>query len=161
MNKKVTGFIVGLLAVVLIVVLILLNPFQRPANNPPAGEEIVADPQMLMIPRWFLVSLELDGEALDVPAGQQELTLQFESPARANGTGGCNTFGADFQADYDGSLSFGPVVSTRMFCEGKMDLENAYFQALSQVEQFRVAEGRLTLASGDGQVGLVFAMPPK
>ena len=113
-----------------------------------------------MIPRWFLASLTLNGQPVEVMQGQQGVTIQFEPGGKANGTGGCNNFSTTFQADYDGTMRFGPVVSTKMFCEGTMELESAYFEALSKVERFSTSDG-LVLSSADGQTQIVFQMPPK
>lgn len=119
-----------------------------------------ADPQMLLIPRWFLSELTVNGEKVDIPAGQQTMTIQFEEGGKANGTGGCNSFGTEYQAGTDGKLRFGPITATLMACDD-LQKETAYFQALEQVRQFKVEEGRLTLSSDDGKALLIFSMPPK
>lgn len=130
------------------------------ATDASAVPQSSADPQKLMIPRWFLASLILDGQPVEVLPDQQSATLQFEPGGKVNGTGGCNNFSATFQADYDGSMKLGPVLSTKMACEGSMTLENAYFNALSKVERFST-EGGLVLSSADGKTEMVFRMPPK
>jgi heat shock protein HslJ len=119
-----------------------------------------ADPQKLLIPRWFLSELTVNGQKVDIPAGQQKITLQFEDNGKANGTGGCNTFGSDYKASKDGKLSFGQMMSTLMACDD-MQQEGAYFDALAKVQQFQVDGGILTLSSTDGKNLLVFSMPPK
>jgi len=158
MKKIILGFGGALLVIAVIAGFFY---FAREPGIRPEQNETVSDPQMLLIPRWFLASLRLNDIAVEIPAGQQEMTLQFENGGQANGTGGCNSFGVTYQADYDGSLSFGPIASTRMFCEGMMEQENVYFEALSRVAQFRIAEGKLFMTSADGQTELVFTRPPK
>src|SRR5512146_1443496 len=91
------------------------------------------DPQLLMIPRWFLSSLTVQGREVQLPT-EKHLTLQFAKGDQANGEGGCNSFGSSYTAGKDGSLTFGHLISTRMACEGGMDQERAYFNALSQVK---------------------------
>lgn len=119
-----------------------------------------ADPQTLLIPRWFLSELTLDGRKVEIPAGQQQITLQFEEGGKANGNGGCNSFGTDYKAGKNGRLSFGAIASTMMACDN-MQQESAYLEALSRAQHYKVAEGKLTLFSADGKTVLVFTMPTK
>jgi heat shock protein HslJ len=42
-----------------------------------------------------------------------------------------------------------------------MELERAYFEALSKVEKFNTENYKLTLSSADDQSVLIFSMPPK
>ncbi|RPJ51815.1 MAG: META domain-containing protein [Chloroflexi bacterium] len=160
MNKRIILTLTTAIAIFLMFIIAACAP-NSGANPQPAPASAETDPQKLMIPRWFLSALTLDGQAVEIPAGQQQMTIQFETATQANGTGGCNSFGADYQASQDGKLTFGPIVTTEMACEGWMQLESAYYQALGKVQQFRVGEGKLTLSSSDGKTTLVFAMPPK
>ncbi len=157
MNKKLVLAILGALVIILVIAAVAFaqNSGSKTATS---GE---TDPKKLMIPRWFLSSLTLDGQAVQVAAGQQAVTIQFKPDSKANGTGGCNSFGADYQVSNDGKLTFGPIMSTMMACDQGMELETASFQALAKVQQFRAAEGKLTLSSSDGKTTLVFALPPK
>jgi heat shock protein HslJ len=159
MNKR--FYILSGVLVVLIAVVIILMTRQSQANTPPPTPNgwNATDPQTLMIPRWFLNTLVVDGK--EVELGDKLLNLQFEEGSKANGEGGCNSFFADYQVSSDGKLSFGPIGSTKMACEPGMDLETAYFDALSRVQQFRTEQGKLTLSSTDGKTTLIYNMPPK
>ena len=155
--------IVVLLVVVSVIAAVLVTLFVRPVSSSmgpeapqPAGS---TDPQHLMIPRWFLQSLTVNG--VEVPLPDKHLTLQFEPDKNANGDSACNGFFTTWEADYDGSLTFGPIGATKMFCDGVMETESAYFDALSRVTQFVRPEGKLILSSTDEQTTLVFVMPPK
>jgi heat shock protein HslJ len=148
-------------AVLIVIVVVLILVQSGAAQQPPAPGSGSTDPQTLMIPRWFLNSLSLDGQAVDIPADQQSITLQFVPDGSANGKGGCNEFGTTYTAAADGKLSFGPVMSTKMACDSLMVQENAYFNALGKVTQFKTEGGRLTLSSADGKTTLVYRMPPK
>ena len=116
-------------------------------------------PQKLLIPRWFLSAITLEGQTQNVP--EQRATLQFQPDGQSNGLGGCNNFSASYQAGQDGSLRFSPIMATEMACADSMDLEQAYFQALARVDQFEVQGSKLTLRAADGSAELVFHMPPK
>lgn len=119
------------------------------------------DPQTLLVPRWFLRSLTVDGKMIDVPVDQQLVTIQFEPDGKVNGSGGCNSFGTGYQAGNDGKMQFEPIASTLMACEQGMDLENAYLTALAQVTRFKTDQTELTLQSADGKTILGFSLPPK
>ena len=45
------------------------------------------------------------------------------------GYGGCNNIFSDYVAK-DEKISFGPIASTRMYCEGLMELEGSFMRAL-------------------------------
>lgn len=129
------------------------------ATEEPAQGRASTDPQRLMIPRWFLTSLTLDGQSIEVPEGA--LSLQFKEGGEANGSGGCNDFFSQYQTGADGAMQFGPIGATKMFCDTKMEAETAYFEALSRVSRFKTEDWKLFLTSDDGKTALVFGMPPK
>jgi heat shock protein HslJ len=158
-----TKFIPVLIGAVLVLIAAAVVFFQiNAAPKPSPQSNLSTDPQKLLIPRWFLRSLTLNGQAVELPADQQALTLQFADGNTVSGSGGCNSFGGSYQAGADGKLSFGgPLISSQMACLQGMQLESAYFNALAKVQQFQLDGGRLTLASADGQTSLVFAMPPR
>lgn len=54
----------------------------------------------------------------------------------------CNTVNADFLVDHE-VLSFGPIVSTKMYCEGS--LESAYTQSFPLVTSYTIENDVLTL----------------
>lgn len=163
----------GAVILVLAVLVVIFLQSNMGANQVPASGAAVtepasngagagaASPQMLLIPRWFLDSLTVDGQKIEVAPDQQAVTIQFEDGGKANGTGGCNDFFADYGAGENGKIKIGPVGSTKMACDTGMQQENAYFSALEKVERFEVANGRLRLFSADGSTEVVFRMPPK
>ena len=61
----------------------------------------------------------VDGKVVEF--GDNLLNLQFEEGGNANGEGGCNSFFATYQAGSDGSITFGPVGSTKMACPDFME----------------------------------------
>jgi heat shock protein HslJ len=156
--KKWFSLLVGVILIGVVILVVLLTR-QGAFSSPATPGWNATDPQTLMIPRWFLNSMLVDGKVVEF--GDNLLNLQFEEGGNANGEGGCNSFFATYQAGSDGSITFGPVGSTKMACAEGMQQENDYFTAISRVTQFRTAEGQLTLASADGKTVLTFNMPPK
>lgn len=133
----------------------------QPTDEPQGSSTVdpLADPQKLMIPRWFLTSIMVDGKVFEL--GDKQLSLQFEEGGQANGQGACNGFGTTYEVGPGNEMSFGAIMSTKMMCDPGMDLENAYFQALEKVTMFRTEDYKVFLTSEDGQTSLVFSMPPK
>jgi heat shock protein HslJ len=129
--------------------------------NQPSQPNPAFDPQKLLVPRWFLRSLTLDGKNVEISPDQQKITIQFQPDGKMNGTGGCNSFGSSYKAGKDGTMTFEPIVSTMMACEGTMDTETVYYNALSKVTKFHFDGMKLTLSSPDSQTSLGFSLPPK
>ncbi len=105
--------------------------------------------QELVGTSWLLVSLDGNtqvGEAL----GGQPVTLGFTSSTEAGGSGGCNSFGAKYEASSAGSISFSEIVSTLMACtqEGVGDVETAYLDALNAAEHYEIAGTTMTITGG-------------
>ena len=160
MNKKVMYLAVGLVAVAAFSVVAYLVTGGTLSASRNSGSP-ATDPQTLLVPRWFLRSLIVDGKQIEIPIDQQLVTIQFEPDGKANGSGGCNSFGTSYTAGKDGKLQFDPIASTMMACEQGMDLENAYLTALAQVAKFQTDQTELTLTSNDGKTILGFSLPPK
>ncbi|MBA2126539.1 META domain-containing protein [Hyphomicrobium methylovorum] len=94
------------------------------------------------------VAIELDGKAVDGP------TLAYTTD-KVSGTGGCNRFNGPIAIE-DDAVQIGPLVSTRMFCEGKSEIESRYFAALEEARAFTLENGKLVLKGENGKVLLKF-----
>lgn len=106
--------------------------------------------------RWRLVSYGEPGSEIPV-IEDTEVTLQFDEENRAGGSGGCNTFGAEYEVAND-RLSFGEIESTLIGCiaEGVMEQEAEYYDALWTAEEFELTEDELRIWYGDGHGVLNF-----
>ena len=104
------------------------------------------EPEFLEV-EWVVV--ELDGVAVEADSTRPAPTLRLSREGqRASGHAGCNQFGGTWRGAAD-SLSFGPLAMTKMFCEGRMEVEARYGQALGQVNGARVVAGMLELLAGE------------
>ena len=72
---------------------------------------------------WILVSI--NGEP---PIEGTNVTINFDNGG-IGGNASCNTYFGDYTLEGD-SISFGPLGSTLMYCEGLMDQETAFLAAL-------------------------------
>ena len=83
-----------------------------------------------------------------------EVTLEFAEGAMT-GRAGCNGFGAEYELDGDELIVGQQMATTMMWCEGLMDQETAYRQALTAAESVTLKDGALTVHTAEGD--LVFA----
>ncbi len=73
------------------------------------------------------------------------VTATFSEDGHVSGTGGCNSYGGSFTIEGN-TISFGSIAATEKACmeEGVMAQEAAYFQALGNVQRYRIEGDRLT-----------------
>jgi putative lipoprotein len=97
-----------------------------------ASEPPTQPPLDLADTQW--VAEEIGGQPV---ADGVESSLSIDANSRASGTGGCNRYFGDV-AHSDGTISFGPLGSTRMACpETMMDQEQRFFAALETSRSYR------------------------
>ncbi|MCX2431278.1 MULTISPECIES: META domain-containing protein [unclassified Pedobacter] len=107
------------------------------------------DPKKLAHTKWELT--ELPG--LTLPANAKA-TLNFGDSLKVSGKSFCNSYGGKIEKA-DRRIKLQDVISTRMFCQETDAAERAYVQAINQVNQAKVTDGKLTLLN-DEKVLLVF-----
>ena len=126
------------------------------STAPSSAENNLANTQ------WVLVSFGApDAETPIVEAST--ITLEFGADGQAGGSGGCNSYGGEYQVQ-DHTLSFSQINSTLMACadERVMQQEQRYFQALETAGQFELTDDHLAIRYDDGQgvLNFVRATPP-
>lgn len=90
---------------------------------------------------WKLT--HLSAIAGDLPEAGKAVTLRLDS-SRVTGNAGCNRYFGSYTLDA-GKLQFTGVGSTKMFCEGKMEVENGFMQALNSTNAYHIAGNTLSL----------------
>lgn len=65
------------------------------------------------------------------------VTAVFTPTGELNGKGACNSYNGSYEVSGN-DLTIGPVAMTMMFCEGLMDLEQAYVAMLGDVGAYNV-----------------------
>jgi heat shock protein HslJ len=107
---------------------------------------------------WQLSEQVVDGGLTVLPEGV--LATLTMTDGQAGGTGGCNTWFGEYTLD-GAALSFGPIGSTQMFCEGAgSEVEAAYFANLGLVASWVSDGGSLTLGDAEGNALLVYVSAP-
>lgn len=77
----------------------------------------------------------------------------FETDGKVNGGNGCNRYGGSYMLEDNGKITFGQMMSTKMFCPGSG--ERTFMKALSEVNTAKVEKEKLILLNGTKEV-LVF-----
>jgi heat shock protein HslJ/chaperonin cofactor prefoldin len=104
---------------------------------------------------WTLSSYVDAGVTTDVPS-DVTVTLHLDA-GEASGNAGCNSYFGSYEIGED-TLSFGPLASTKAFCEGSAQTtEDAYLALLGGVAGWTVEDGTLSLSGADDLVTLIFA----
>jgi len=103
--------------------------------------------------QWKLISYGPSSSQTPA-AADVETSFEFNSEGRMNGNVGCNGFGGDYTVDGD-TITFGPVMSTMMFCENVADQESATLAVLQEKTTFVLDGNLLTITSGDGNSSIV------
>lgn len=80
------------------------------------------------------------------PAGGERSMLSFQAD-RLSASAGCNRMGSDWRLERDRIMLAGPMMTTRMFCEGFMDQERAIDALLSDKPVVTVTNDAMTLKS--------------
>lgn len=121
-----------------------------PATPEPAGEPSLVDTA------WALETFHLpDGEILVVPG--TTVTLAFEEGGQAGGSGGCNSFSAEYSVQGN-AISFSDPVRTLKSCiqEGVDAQEQRYLDALQGAVRFERDDILLKIWYDDGDSFLNF-----
>ncbi|MFZ0544967.1 MAG: META domain-containing protein [Candidatus Promineifilaceae bacterium] len=120
------------------------QPTEQPAEQP---TEQAIDMDFLLNTNWDLATM--NGEA---PVADAVPTISFDSDKNTvNGTTGCNGYFGSYTLDGT-NLSIGQLGQTEMFCEDRMDQEQAYLVTLMSAESLTLEGETLTIHTGEGDL---------
>ncbi len=94
--------------------------------------------------------IEVSGE--DMSEHGITLNIENQEGLRVGGNNSCNTYGADITNDGSNNIEVGPIMSTKMYCQEKRDIERGYMQQLANVKSYRFSQGELHLMNESGKV---------
>ena len=98
--------------------------------------------QSLYDTKWTLRKIQ---DSTGVTEVNTKAFIKFhEAQKSAGGNGSCNNFGSDFKREGK-TISFSNIFSTKMYCEGVQQIEDAFFRQLANVTRFTIREKRLIL----------------
>jgi len=82
-----------------------------------------------------------------------ETSIEFKD-GQLSGNVGCNGFGGDYSVDGN-TITFGPIMSTLMFCEAIADQESSTLAVFQESATFVMDDNTLTITSVDGNSVIV------
>ena len=127
----------------------------QPPIETPATDSLVGT-------RWTVVNYNNGlGAVTGVIEGTQ-LSMDFNTTAQIQGTAGCNTYNAAYQA-VGNSLSINRPSSTNMFCEspqGVMEQEQQFLNALQSAATFQINGNQLNIRSGANALAITATRAP-
>ena len=95
---------------------------------------------------WLLTSV--NGQRYHNEFGDRPIYMKLISEGRRLvGYTGCNQIMSSYQID-DGTLVFGQIGATKVFCAGMMSIESEVIAALSRVTNYRITGSMLELSTG-------------
>jgi len=107
-----------------------------------------------MVGEWRLESYG-DPASLTPAAPDVETSVIFDEKGQMNGNVGCNGFGGGYAIDGD-AIVFDQVVSTLMFCEGPVGVQESVILGVFRDTAGLAVEGdTLTITSADGNAVVV------
>ena len=137
------------ITLIAIVILSVIAGCKSGQSNGGSSSEDVVEDATLETARWELTTM--NGE--DIPSNIDPIPHVYfsneESPSYFGGRSTCNSFFSQFKKD-GGKVKFGAIGATEMYCDGKMELESEFFDALSQVNNFEINGSSLILYNSKG-----------
>ncbi|MCX6047264.1 MAG: META domain-containing protein [Chloroflexi bacterium] len=130
---------------------IIVPPTAAPGSTAPA-----AAGESLENTAWQLVSFGVTGAETPV-LPEFPITLMFSADGSLGGSGGCNSYGGEYQTQ-ENTLTLSKIVSTLRACvdEPANQQEQHYLQALEAANQFMLTADHLMLSSTTGDDVLNF-----
>ena len=126
--------------------------FRRHTGQYESAEDGLKPDVPLVNTYWKLV--ELNGGTVQ-PGEGKELHMILKGDDRVGGYSGCNQFMGSVTVSDDG-LSFGPIAGTRRMCEGSMEQENAFLQALESAYRYAITGEDLAIENANGEIMMRF-----
>lgn len=103
---------------------------------------------------WMLNGI-VEGDAVVSMAADSEITTTFVDGSVA-GYAGCNQYSAPYTVT-DNQITLGPIVSTKMACEGEQgEREATFLAALQQTAGYEIERDSLTLFDVNGNALIMF-----
>ncbi len=97
---------------------------------------------------WQLTNILTDAGTMQVPDTLPvPITIKF-SNGEIEGFGGCNGFGGNYTYRGD-QLRISGIMHTEMYCEGRSEWENRFFQRLEYSRAYRIIDETLEIDSGE------------
>jgi heat shock protein HslJ len=123
-----------------ILLLLIVLSSCKPSNK--IGE-LVGVPKERPLENTYWVLVEINGQPI-VRDNSKKLFIQLNADTKSMiGFAGCNRLSGEYTLSGK-KLSF-RTISTRMFCENEMKIEDEFIQAVNKINKFTISEHELFL----------------
>jgi heat shock protein HslJ len=123
------------------------------ATPTPTATAPVTDPALAG--SWTLGEMGLQGGQAPLTVFPQPITITItiSEPGILAGNGGCNNYGGTYtltgtSGPFGKAIIMGPIASNMKYCSDSSDIENSYFQILSNVTSYGI-DNNTTLSMRD------------
>ncbi len=114
----------------------------------PAGSPLPPKTSDIVGQTWVWEKNIIGGDGVVPVTKPGKFSITFGKDGRVSGTTDCNGFGGEYTIGSDGIISFGPFMSTLMYCEGSQETD--FTSSLAQATRMTMdADGNLTFILGD------------
>lgn len=156
MLKKLITLIILLLIIGGILAIAKNNrPIDVPKGKLPAGSQPVGNASIIQDQTWVWTETIANNDTSVTPKKAGAFTLTLNADGSANGTTDCNSFFTTYTIATDGIISFGPIGSTKMACEGSQ--EALFTDFISKTSRYTLdTNGNLVLLLGNDSGSVMF-----
>jgi heat shock protein HslJ len=138
-----------------IVMAVLLSALCFQCKTPKTDDQVRKVSQIPAIEFHYWKLVTLDGKPVVTPPQGREvymiLTPNDRESGALKGHAGCNGLGGDYKIE-GRSIKFQPI-TTRMYCDAQMEIENAFTRMLTATDNYRIHDRILELYHGDELLG--------
>ena len=122
---------------------------EAPDGKPATASDLESHP-------WKLKSYTAgSGDDLTAASTAAAATAEF-ADGKVSGSTGCNSYNGTYDLKGDGAITFSAMASTKAFCEGLADQEQAMLKGFDDARTAEVADGDLQFLDSSGELVLVF-----
>lgn len=104
----------------------------------PDGSTAVGSFADIQDTKWIWTQTVMNDGSTVLPKKPLAFTFVLSSEGNVNGTTDCNGFFGTYEAGTDGVIAFGPLASTKMFCEGAQ--EGEFMKTFSGITRYTFDE---------------------
>lgn len=114
----------------------------------------IAIPEQSIAGKWLIVSLKTDSSSFNTEG--KDMFIEFnQETGSVSGRGGCNAFSGKATTGKGNTISFGPLMSTKMACD-ELAAETLLMKLLEQVNSYAVEENQVVLTGlGHASISLI------
>lgn len=124
------------------------------AKLPPGSQPAPRASEVTRVKWIWKTTVLADGTVIS-PKKADAFTMTLTTDGKVQGTTDCNGFGGEYVFGSDGIISFGPFMSTQMYCEGSQ--EQDFTKYLADGTQMKIdSTGSLVIAIKDHGGQIVF-----